>query len=44
MNFILRFIPNYVCHLLAYTPEEDLCEFYIKSGVLCLLSFPEDLC
>ena len=27
---MLRFIPNYVYHLLASTPEEDLSEFYIK--------------
>ena len=27
MNFMLRFIPNYVCHLLACTPE-DLCDFW----------------
>ena len=25
MNFMLRFIPNYVCHLLACTREDDLC-------------------
>ena len=43
-ELMLRFMPNYVCHLLACTPAEDLCEFYIKSGVLRLLSFPEDRC
>ena len=41
MNFMLRFIPNYVCHLLACTPEEDLCEF-ISKVVSCVSSpFPK---
>ena len=37
-EFYAAFLTEFVCHLLACTPEEDLCEFYIKSGVLCLLS------